>query len=82
MLEASGQEQTESFIQQLVVLQQTADSLCGHLDSVLQAAAQQAVDHQSLLDVKGRLESEIQEYCRLLNGLSQQGYEKSYSDLL
>ncbi|XP_035510157.1 keratin, type I cytoskeletal 50 kDa-like [Morone saxatilis] len=75
VLEASGLEQNEYFVQQLVVLQQRADSLCGDLDSVLQAAAQQAADYESLLDIKIRLEAEIQDYMRLLDGLSPQGYE-------
>ncbi|XP_070779131.1 keratin, type I cytoskeletal 19-like [Enoplosus armatus] len=75
VLEASGLEQTESFIQQLAVLQQRADGLCGDLDSVLQAAAQQAGDHQDLLDLKSRLETEIQDYRRLLDGPNYQGYE-------
>nr|XP_046271038.1 uncharacterized protein LOC124073108 [Scatophagus argus] len=73
VLEASGLEQNQSFVQQLVILQQTADSLCADLDSVLQTAAQQAAHHQTLLDIKTRLEAEIQEYRRLLDGLSPQG---------
>ncbi len=76
VLEASGLEQYESFVQQLVVLQQRADSLCRDLDSVLQAAAQKAEDFQALLDIKSRLETEIQDYRRLLDGLSTQGYDK------
>lgn len=75
VLEASGQEQNESFVQQLEVLQQRADGLCRDLDSVLQAVGQQAADHQSLLDVKTRLETEIQDYRRLLDGLRSQRYE-------
>lgn len=75
MLEASGQDRTESFVLQLVVLQQRADGLCRDLDSVLQATAQQAADHQALLDVKTRLETEIQDYRRLLDGLRPQGYD-------
>lgn len=67
-------EQNKSFVQQLVVLQQRADSLCTDLDSALQAAAQQVADHQTLLDVKTRLETEIQDYWRLLDGLGPQGY--------
>ncbi|XP_051275731.1 uncharacterized protein LOC127374456 isoform X1 [Dicentrarchus labrax] len=73
VLEASGLEQNKYFVQQLVVLQQRADSLCGDLDSVMQAAAQQAADYESLLDIKIRLEAEIQDYMRLLDGLSPQG---------
>ncbi|XP_031694695.1 uncharacterized protein LOC116377250 isoform X2 [Anarrhichthys ocellatus] len=78
-LEASGPEQTESFVQQLVDLQQRADGLCRDLDSVLQAAAQQAADHQVLLDIKSRLETEIQDYKRLLDGPSRQGFSSLYS---
>ncbi|KAK9534462.1 hypothetical protein VZT92_006906 [Zoarces viviparus] len=78
-LEASGPEQTESFLLQLVDLQQRADGLCRDLDSVLQAAAQQAADHQVLLDVKSRLETEIQDYKRLLDGPSRQGFSSLYS---
>lgn len=70
VLEASGLEQAESFVQQLVVLQQRAGSLCRDLNSVLQAVAQRAKDHQVLLDTKSRLETEIQDYRRLLDGLS------------
>ncbi|XP_029945217.1 keratin, type I cytoskeletal 16-like [Salarias fasciatus] len=73
VLEASGRQQTENFMVQLTVLQETADHLCLDLDSVLQAAAQQAADHQALLDVKSRLEAEIQDYMRLLDSLSHQG---------
>ncbi|XP_047427814.1 keratin, type I cytoskeletal 19-like [Mugil cephalus] len=72
-LDVSGQEKTETFVVQLVFLQQTVDSLCRDLDSVMQAAAQQTMDHQALLDVKSRLEAEIQGYRRLLDGLGHQG---------
>ncbi|XP_030590846.1 uncharacterized protein LOC115783966 [Archocentrus centrarchus] len=68
VLEASGREQTESLLQQLVVLQRTADGLSRDLDSVLQAA-----DHQSLLDIKSQLEAEIQDYKKLLDGLGHEG---------
>ncbi|KAM6914688.1 uncharacterized protein PEZ65_015003 isoform 2-T2 [Lycodopsis pacificus] len=78
-LQASGPGQTESFVQQLVDLQQRAAGLCRDLDSVLQAAAQQAADHQVLLDVKSRLEAEIQDYKRLLDGPSRQGFSSLYS---
>ncbi|CAN9505086.1 unnamed protein product [Ophioblennius macclurei] len=70
MLETSGRQQNENFTVQLMVLQETADHLCLDLDSVLQAATQQAADHQVLLDVKSRLEAEIQDYMRLLDSLS------------
>ncbi|XP_071320423.1 uncharacterized protein [Trachinotus anak] len=73
LLENSGQEQAESFILQLVVLQQREDGLCRDLDSVLQAAAQQAADHHALLDIKNKLETEIQDYKRLLDGLGREG---------
>uniref|UniRef100_A0A3B4XIR5 Uncharacterized LOC111649195 n=1 Tax=Seriola lalandi dorsalis TaxID=1841481 RepID=A0A3B4XIR5_SERLL len=73
LLEDSGQEQAESFVLQLVVLQQRADSLCGDLDSALQAAAQQAADHHVLLDIKNKLETEILDYKRLLDGLGREG---------
>ena len=67
-LESYGQQQMESSALQLEFLQQRADSLCSDLDSALQAAAQQAANHQDLLDVKSRLEIEIQNYQRLLDG--------------
>ncbi|XP_031155893.2 uncharacterized protein LOC116049976 [Sander lucioperca] len=79
-LEASGREQTESFTQQLVVLQQRADSLCRDLDSALQTTTQQAADNQILLDVKSRLEAEILDYRRLLDGLSLQRVSSLQSD--
>lgn len=75
MLQASGQEQTESFLQQLEVLRRTADGLCRELDSVLQAAAQQAADHWALLDIKNRLEAETQNCKKLLDGVDHEGYE-------
>ncbi|XP_044037424.1 serine-rich adhesin for platelets-like isoform X2 [Siniperca chuatsi] len=80
VLEASGLEQKESFVQRLVVLQQRADGLCRDLDSVLQAVAQQAGDHQALLDTKSRLETEIQDYRRLLDGLSPQRVSSLHSN--
>ncbi|XP_069021657.1 uncharacterized protein [Embiotoca jacksoni] len=73
MLETSGRGQMDSFAGQLVVLHQTADGLYSDLDSVMQAVARQAADHENLLDVKSCLESEIQDYRRLLEGLSHQG---------
>ncbi|XP_022607872.1 keratin, type I cytoskeletal 50 kDa-like [Seriola dumerili] len=79
LLEDSGQEQAESFVLQLVVLQQRADGLCRDLDSALQAAAQQAADHHVLLDIKNKLETEILDYKRLLDGLSREGYEDLFS---
>ncbi|GLD68364.1 uncharacterized protein AKAME5_001967700 [Lates japonicus] len=79
--ENSGQEPTESFVLQLEVLQQKADGLCTDLDLVLQAAAQQAEDHQALLDTKNKLETEIQDYRRLLDGLSREGYELTMTEI-
>ncbi|XP_063328650.1 uncharacterized protein LOC134626614 isoform X1 [Pelmatolapia mariae] len=73
VLESSGREQKESLLQHLVVLQESADGLCRDLDSVLQAAAQQAADHQSLLDVKNQLGAEIQDYKQLLDSVDRQG---------
>ena len=42
---------------------------------MLQAAAQQVADHQTLRDISNKLEAEIQDYRSLLGGLSQEGYE-------
>uniref|UniRef100_A0A3Q3LEN2 Uncharacterized LOC113140778 n=1 Tax=Mastacembelus armatus TaxID=205130 RepID=A0A3Q3LEN2_9TELE len=67
LLEASGLEQREVFFLQLVALQQRADGLFRDLDSVLQTAAQQSADYQTLLDVKSQLDTEIQNYRRLLD---------------
>lgn len=67
-LESCEQQQMDSFIQQLEFLQQRADSLCSDLDSAMQAIAQQAANHQDLLDVKNQLENEIQNYRMLLEG--------------
>ncbi|CAJ1075458.1 serine-rich adhesin for platelets-like isoform X2 [Xyrichtys novacula] len=78
VLEASGVEQTESFVLQLDVLQQRADRLCRDLDSVLQAEAQQAADHQALMDIKIRLETEISDY----RGLLDEQDEQRFSSLL
>lgn len=72
-LEASGTEQNKSVVQQLLVLQQRADSLYIDLESVLQAAAQQAANYQTLLDTKTHLENEIQDYRGLLHGLGPPG---------
>lgn len=74
-LEAYAEEQTEFFDLKVRVLQQTVDSLSRDLDSVLQATAKQATDHQTLLDVKNQLEAEIQDYRRLLDGMTHQGYK-------
>ncbi|XP_023149992.2 uncharacterized protein LOC111584888 [Amphiprion ocellaris] len=72
VLEVSGQEQYESFVLQLEALQQRVDGLCRDLDSVRQAAAQQAADYDALLDIKSRLEAEIQDYKRLLDEMNHQ----------
>ncbi|XP_028267945.1 uncharacterized protein LOC114439933 [Parambassis ranga] len=77
-LEAYGEEQTESSDLKLRVLQQTVDSLSRDLDSVLQATAKQAADHQTLLDVKNQLEAEIQDYRRLLDGMTHQGFSSPH----
>ncbi|XP_026208542.1 keratin, type I cytoskeletal 18-like [Anabas testudineus] len=74
LLETSGLEQAESFVLQLVVLQQRAECLCRELDTVLQAAVEHATDYQILLDIKIQLETGIQDYRRLLDELSQEGY--------
>lgn len=73
VLEASSLQQTESFVLQLVDLQQKADVLCRDLDSELQFAAQQAEEHQVLLEVNSRLETQIEDYRRLLDASSIQG---------
>nr|XP_008303573.1 PREDICTED: keratin, type I cytoskeletal 17-like [Stegastes partitus] len=75
VLEVSGREQADSFVLQLEALQQKVDGLCRDLDSVLQAAAQQAADYDALLDIKSRLEAEIQDYKRLLDEINQEKYE-------
>nr|XP_029138036.1 keratin, type I cytoskeletal 18-like [Labrus bergylta] len=71
VLEASGLEQTESFVLQLEVLQQRADYLGREFDSVLQGTAQQAADYEALLYVKTKMQTEINDYKRLLDGMSQ-----------
>lgn len=73
-MEVSAREQDQSLVQEMVVLEQRADVLCADLESVLQATTRQAADHQTLLDAKTRLENEIQDYRKLLNGLDQLGY--------
>ncbi|KAI9514957.1 hypothetical protein NQZ68_028909 [Dissostichus eleginoides] len=73
VLEASSLQQTESFDLQLMHLQQKADVLCRDLDSELQFAAQQAEEHQALLEVNSRLETQIEDYRRLLDASSIQG---------
>lgn len=74
-LEACGLQQNDYFVEELAFLEQTVDGLCRDLDSLLQAICQQAADFDSLLDVKTRLEAEIQVYMRLLDGQSPLGYE-------
>lgn len=68
-----------------MVLRERADSLCMDLDSALQDVAQQAVDHQTLLDTKTRLEAEIRDYRELLDETSLQWYDlmlcRNYSAL-
>ncbi|KAK5921823.1 hypothetical protein CgunFtcFv8_019148 [Champsocephalus gunnari] len=73
VLEASSLQQTESFGLQLVDQQQKAYVLCRDLDSELQFAAQQAEEHQALLEVNSRLETQIEDYRRLLDASSIQG---------
>lgn len=73
-MEVSAREQDQSLVQEMVVLEQSADVLCADLESVLQATTRQAADHQTLLDVKTQLENEIQDYRKLLDGLEQLGY--------
>lgn len=75
MLEASGLENIRSFIQELGVLQQCADSLFTDLVSALQDVAQQTEDHQTLLDIRTRLQTEMEDYRELLDGPSPDGYE-------
>ncbi|XP_071388042.1 uncharacterized protein [Centroberyx affinis] len=70
LLENSELELREGFSLQLAGLQQRADSLGSELDSVLEATGRQATDYQTLLDIKTRLETEIQNYSRLLDGQS------------
>ncbi|CAK6980485.1 uncharacterized protein LOC122967796, partial [Scomber scombrus] len=67
-LESCEQQQMDSFVQQLEFLQKRADSLSSDLDSAMQVIAQQAANHQDLLDVKIQLENEIQNYRMLLEG--------------
>ncbi|XP_035471655.1 keratin, type I cytoskeletal 18 isoform X4 [Scophthalmus maximus] len=67
LLEDLCPEQTES-----LVLQQRADGLCRDLESVRQVAAQQADAQQALLDINNKLEAELRDYKRLLDGLSQE----------
>ncbi|XP_033958135.1 keratin, type I cytoskeletal 14-like [Pseudochaenichthys georgianus] len=73
VLEDSSLQQTESFGLQLVDLQQKAYVLCRDLDSELQFAAQQDEEHQTLLEVNSRLETQIEDYRRLLDASSIQG---------
>lgn len=72
VLEASGMELEDTLDQDLLVLEEGEDLLCHDLNSLLQASAQQAEDHQILLGVKYQLENEIHDYRRLLEGLEQQ----------
>lgn len=65
-------ELEDTLDQDLLVLEEGEDLLCHDLNSLLQASAQQAEDHQILLGVKYQLENEIHDYRRLLEGLEQQ----------
>ncbi|XP_068458000.1 uncharacterized protein [Clinocottus analis] len=71
--EACGARRAECFLQQLSALQRRADALCGDLDPVLRAATRQAAAHQELLHLNARLQAEILEYFRLLDGPSWPG---------
>ncbi|KAK5855732.1 hypothetical protein PBY51_007379 [Eleginops maclovinus] len=73
VLEASSLQQTESFDLQLVDLEQRAYVLGRYLDSKLQSAAQRAAEHQALLEVNSRLETQIKDYRGLLDVSSKQG---------
>ncbi|KAI4822971.1 hypothetical protein KUCAC02_008487 [Chaenocephalus aceratus] len=73
VLESSSLQQTESFDLQLEDLQQKAGVLCRDLDSELQFAALLAEEHQALLEVNSRLETQIEDYRRLLDASSIQG---------
>ncbi|KAM4531351.1 uncharacterized protein PAE49_023559 [Odontesthes bonariensis] len=68
VLETDVQEQKESSARQTDVLQRAEVSLLRELDSVLQAAAQQAADHQVLLGLRNRLLAEMQDYRRQPGG--------------
>lgn len=81
LLEDSGEELTESFVMQLVALQQTADELCSNLDSTHQMVAQQAYDYDALLDIKNRLETEILDYKMMLDGLNEERYEPTIMEI-
>ncbi|KAK5913466.1 hypothetical protein CgunFtcFv8_007996 [Champsocephalus gunnari] len=73
VLESSSLQQIESFDLQLEDLQQKAGVLCRDLDSELQFAALLAKEHEALLEVKIRLETQIEDYRRLLDASSIQG---------
>lgn len=73
-MEVSAREQDQCLVQEMVVLEQSADGLYADLESVLQATTRRAADHQTLLEVKTQLENEIQDYRKLLDGLDQLGY--------
>ena len=49
-------------------LQQRADEVEKELNMAMQASGKQVEDYQNLLDIKNRLETEIEQYRRLLDG--------------
>nr|XP_043907581.1 uncharacterized protein LOC122785728 isoform X3 [Solea senegalensis] len=72
LLEDRHVEQAEHCDFQLVALQQRAESVSRGLDCELQAAAQQAAEHQALLDVNNTLHTELRGYRKLLDGFLSQ----------
>ncbi|XP_056144345.1 keratin, type I cytoskeletal 14-like [Lampris incognitus] len=70
LLENMEVELREGYRRQLIGLQQRAGALGEELDSVLQAVGQRSSEHQALLNIKTRLETEIEDYRKLLNGQS------------
>ncbi|XP_058510007.1 uncharacterized protein LOC131475728 [Solea solea] len=72
LLEDRHVEQAEHCDFQLVALQQRAESVSRGLDCELQAAVQQAAEHQALLDVNNTLHTELRGYRKLLDGFLSQ----------